>query len=92
MILLNLRGKGEDLFWFSFFHEAYRFASETLISETYNPLIAGFTTKREILDLAQRLSLSPGIVAGRYQHLTGNWTHFNDLTRTFTWTERKESR
>ena len=22
MIILNLRGKGEDLFWFSFFHEA----------------------------------------------------------------------
>jgi len=113
MILLNLRGKGEDMFWFSFFHEAYhvlygekkrlyiaethskdmeeqkanRFAADTLIPEIYNSLITGFATKQEIIDLAQRLSLSPGIVAGRYRHLTGNWTHFNDLTRTFTWTE-----
>lgn len=113
MILLNLRGKGEDIFWFSFFHEAYhvlygekkrlyiaethskdmeeqkadRFAADTLIPEIYNSLITGFATKQEILDLAQRLSLSPGIVAGRYRHLTGNWTHFNDLTRTYTWTE-----
>ncbi len=118
MILLNLRGKGEDIFWFSFFHEAYhvlygekkrlyiaeahskdvqeqkadRFAADTLIPETYNSLITGFTTRQEIIDLAQQLSLSPGIVAGRYRHLTGNWTHFNDLTKTFTWVESKGGR
>ncbi len=59
--------------------KADRFAADTLIPEIYNSLITGFATKQEIIDLAQRLSLSPGIVAGRYRHLTGNWTHFNDL-------------
>ncbi|MFA6845036.1 MAG: helix-turn-helix domain-containing protein [Sphaerochaetaceae bacterium] len=115
MILLNLRGKGEDIFWFSFFHEAYhvlhgekkrlyiaeknstdeeeqnadRFAADILIPEKYDSVIVGFTTEQEILALAQDLSLSPGIVAGRYRHLTEKWTHFKGLTRTFTWTEDK---
>jgi addiction module HigA family antidote len=115
MILLNLRGKGEDIFWFSFFHEAYhvlhgekkklyiaeknsidaeeqkadRFAADILIPEKYNPLIAGFSSKKEILALAKSLDISPGIVAGRYRHLTEKWTFFKDLTRTFDWAEDK---
>lgn len=112
MIILNLRGKGEDLFWFSFFHEAGhvltgkkhhlyiaenhvkspeeskadRFASEILIAETYNQRIAMIRSKAELLEVAATLGISPGIVAGRYRHLTGKWDYFKDLTKRFCWT------
>ena len=115
MILLSLRGKGEDLFWFSFFHEAYHilhgerrrlyiaeknstdpeerkadhFAAEILIPAKYNERITACSSKQEIVDLAQILNICPGIVAGRYRHLTRNWTYFKDLTKTFDWTENE---
>ncbi len=111
MILLNLRGKSEDLFWFSFFHEAYHilhgekkrlyiaedksqdiqekkadsFAANMLLPEQYNAIVANLVSKQEILDLAEQLSVSPGIIAGRFRHLTGKWSFFNNLTRTFVW-------
>jgi HTH-type transcriptional regulator / antitoxin HigA len=113
MIILNLRGKSEDIFWFSFFHEAYHvlngkkqrlyiaeknstdpeeqkadlFAAETLVPQKYNHQILGITTKNEVIKLAKLIGVCPGIVAGRYRHLTGKWTHFKDLTRAFEWTK-----
>lgn len=113
MILLSLRGKGEDLFWFSFFHEAYhilhgekqrlyiaeknstdieeqkadRFAAEMLIPAKFNEQIVACSSKQEIVALAQMLGICPGIVAGRYRHLTKKWAYFKDLTNTFDWTE-----
>ncbi len=113
MILLNLRGKTEDIFWFSFFHEAYHvlysnknflyieesndsdveeqkadnFASEFLIPSKYNHQISSITTKNEIIELAKKLNLSPGIVAGRYRYLTKRWSYFKDLTNTYCWKE-----
>lgn len=113
MIILNLRGKGEDIFWFSFFHEADhilhgkkqrlyiaednstdpeeqkadRFASEILIPSKYHTQIASITTKDEVIQLARKLGVSPGIVAGRFRFLTGKWSYFKDLTRNFTWDE-----
>jgi Zn-dependent peptidase ImmA (M78 family) len=111
MILISLRGKGEDLFWFSFFHEAGHilfgekkrlyiaeegsrdkqeleadaFAANLLIPESYNQAIAKITTRNEVLALAEKLAISPGIVAGRYRHLTGNCSFFKDLTKSFDW-------
>jgi Plasmid maintenance system antidote protein len=111
MILISLRGKAEDLFWFSFFHEAGHilfgekkrlyiaeersrdkqeleadaFAANLLIPESYNQAIAKITTSSEVLALAEKLAISPGIVAGRYRHLTGNRSFFKDLTRSFDW-------
>jgi len=111
MILLSLRGKGEDKFWFSFFHEAGHvlndgkkdllindgthedprekraddFAAEILIPARYNPVIRQFHSKSEIIKLADDLDVSPGIVAGRYQFLTGKWNFFNDLIRKLEW-------
>ena len=98
MILLNLRGKGEDIFWFSFFHEANhvlvgkkqrlyvaevnsadeeemeadRFAAETLIPTQYNPRIKAIRSEAELRSIAQGLDVCPGIVAGRFRHLTKN--------------------
>ncbi len=109
MILLCLRGKGEDKFWFSFFHEAGhvlndskkdllinndssddprevradKFAAEFLIPAKYNRDIIQMRSAREIIDLAGKLGISPGIVAGRYQFLTKRWGFFKDMIRTF---------
>ncbi|MCK9195502.1 MAG: helix-turn-helix domain-containing protein [Syntrophales bacterium] len=111
MILLCLRGKSEDKFWFSFFHEAghilhdskkdllindgssddpreeraNRFAAEYLIPSHYDSEIHACRSKVEIGCLAGKLGISPGIVAGRYQHLTKRWSYFKDLIRTFEW-------
>ncbi len=113
MILLSLRGKGEDKFWFSFFHEAghilhdskkdllindgshddpreeraNQYASEVLIPTKYNPIIANLRSKVEVLQLADELGIAPGIVAGRYQHLTKKWNFFKDLIRPLQWAE-----
>jgi addiction module HigA family antidote len=111
MILLCLRGKGEDKFWFSFFHEAghvlhdskkdllindgsiddpreeraNQFAAEYLIPSRHDSAIRTFRSKGEISNLADELGISPGIVAGRYQYLTGKWNYFKDVIRTLEW-------
>ncbi len=115
MILLSLRGKGEDIFWFSFFHEAHhvlcgkkqrlyiadprtddpeeakadQFAAEFLIPASHNPSIAAIARRKDVLDLAEQLGVCPGIVAGRYRHITKKWDRFKDLTRTFAWPEHE---
>jgi len=111
MILLCLRGKGEDKFWFSFFHEAGHvlhdskkdllindgsqddarekqandFAAEFLIPSKYDDAIRRIRSKAEIIQMANLLGIATGIVAGRYQFLTGNWHYFKELIRTLEW-------
>lgn len=113
MILLNLRGKAEDKFWFTFFHESSHilhdskketriddgtgyaddpaekraddFAAETLIPRKHDAVIRAIRSAAEIATFAHGLGVSPGIVAGRFQHLTKKWTHFNALIRRFEW-------
>lgn len=111
MILLSLRGKRDDIMWFSFFHEAChvlkhskkylfindknsndpieeeanKFAADFLIPETYNAQIMISKSKEDILRISKELGISAGIVAGRYQYLTGDWTKFNDLKRKISW-------
>jgi Zn-dependent peptidase ImmA (M78 family) len=113
MILLSLRGRGEDKFWFSFFHEAEHvlndskkdllinddsqddprevkaniFAAETLIPSRYDADISSFRSKAEIVALAGLLDIAPGIVAGRYQYLTGKWHLFKGMIRMLQWAE-----
>lgn len=113
MVLLNLRGKGEDRFWFSFFHEighvlhdskkdllindgskddprevrADDFAAEVLIPSKHDAHIAAIGTQTELIALAKKLNIAPGIVAGRYQFLSGNWGRFKNVIRTFEWAE-----
>jgi len=113
MILLCLRGKGEDKFWFSFFHEAGHvlhdskkdllindgsqddprekranaFAAEFLIPTKYDDTIRRIRSKEDIIRMARELGIAPGIVAGRYQFLTGNWHYFKKLIRTLEWRE-----
>jgi len=35
--------------------------------------------------LAQQIGVSPGIVVGRFQHITKKWTHFHALKLRFDW-------
>ena len=110
MIIINLRGKREDKFWFSFFHEAghvlkdnkkhlyindssddpveeraNRFALSVLFPRDYKDVIPKLGSKQKIILYAKKINLSPGIVAGQYQHLTNNWKWYNDLIRKFVW-------
>ncbi len=111
MVLLNLRGKAEDQFWFSFFHEAGHvlndrkkdlfindgneddpnekkanvFAAQFLIPSTYDRIIRCLKSKADIIRIANELQIAPGIVAGRFQHLTKKWSYFKGLIRSFQW-------
>ncbi|MCP4255277.1 MAG: ImmA/IrrE family metallo-endopeptidase [Candidatus Scalindua sp.] len=111
MILLNLRGKTEDQFWFSFFHEAGHalhdskkdvyindgsrkdlrelkadgFAAETLIPKDLEHEIVSIRSSVDVERIAKKLKLSPGVVVGRFQHLTEKWSRFNKLKRKFKW-------
>jgi hypothetical protein len=58
-----------------------------LIPEAYNKTISQIISREEVIVMAKQLGVSPGIVAGRYRHLTGNWSYFKDLTRSFDWDE-----
>lgn len=113
MVILNLRGKAEDRFWFSFFHEASHvlndkktrlyiansstddpaelraneFAAETLIPRKHDNTIERFRSRNDITTFAKQSKISKGIVAGRYQHLTDNWSKFKSLIRKLQWVE-----
>jgi len=60
---------------------ANKFAAEFLIPSKYNDAISRFRSKDEILRMANKFGIAPGIVAGRYQFLTKNWSYFRDLIR-----------
>nr|VFJ62672.1 MAG: addiction module antidote protein, HigA family [Candidatus Kentron sp. FW] len=111
MILLSLRSKAEDRFWFSFFHEASHvlhdkkkelfiddgnhddpremradeFAAEFLIPAKYNDKIKNLADPSSVIELADELEIAPGIVAGRYQFLTGKWNYHKELIRGLVW-------
>lgn len=110
MIIVNLRGKREDTFWFSFFHEAghvlndrkknlyindesddpvenraNEYAANVLFPGDSRGYIPDLRSKAKIISFAERIGLSPGIVAGQYQYLTQKWSWYNDLIRKFVW-------
>lgn len=110
MILINLRGKREDKFWFSFFHEAGhivndnkknlyindnsndsieqradKFAESILFPGKCREVIPMLRSKQKIISFAKEIGLSPGIVAGQYQHLTRQWKWYNDLIAKLVW-------
>lgn len=110
LIILNLRGKHEDKFWFSFFHEASHilfdnkkmlyindessgneperkadsFAASFLVPRRRDE-IPFLRTHAQVKALADDLGISPGIIAGQFQHVTGNYSWFNTLRRKFSW-------
>ena len=62
------------------------FAAGILIPRYLDPEIASLKTKADVIRLANKLKISPGIVAGRFQHLTKKWSYFNGLKRKLQWT------
>jgi HTH-type transcriptional regulator/antitoxin HigA len=68
--------------------EANRFAADILIPPLEYRRFAesGIFTKLKIIDFADKLGISPGIVVGRLQHdKLLPQTHCNDLKRRFEW-------
>jgi hypothetical protein len=51
------------------------------------PGFPSFRSKAEIVALAGLLDIAPGIVAGRYQYLTGKWHLFKGMIRMLQWAE-----
>lgn len=110
-IELNLRGRKDDQFWFSFFHEAghvlhdgkldvyindgseedslerkaNQFAGDLLIPPEWIDRLRALNSRAGVKRLARELGIAPGIVVGRYQRETGRYSWFNDLKRTFAW-------
>ena len=64
---------------------ATQFAADFLIPEHYNQAIVSSRSEAEVRVLANHVGVSPGIVAGRYQHLTGKWNFFKGLIRKLQW-------
>jgi len=110
VIIMNNRGRFEDRFWFSFFHEAAHvlhdskkelfigddsatdareikadsFAADVLIPRKWDSKITAATDKREIVKIASQLGVSPGILAGRYEHLKKDYKTYCKLKRRFS--------
>lgn len=61
--------------------EADEFASETLIPSSVRPQLLAARVDRDITDIADALGVSAGVVAGRWQYESGNYTKFNGLRR-----------
>lgn len=61
------------------------FAAAILIPRDRDPEIASLRSKADVIRLADELKISPGIVTGRFQHLTKKWNYFNGLKRKFRW-------
>jgi HTH-type transcriptional regulator/antitoxin HigA len=110
VIVMNNRGRFEDRFWFSFFHEAAHvlrdskkelfigddgatdarevkadeFAAEVLIPRKWDSMVKAVTSRRQVIEIASRLAVSPGIVAGRYEHLKKDYKTYSSLKRLFS--------
>jgi HTH-type transcriptional regulator/antitoxin HigA len=61
--------------------EADSFASSTLIPDQVVEQLRLIRSEAEIQELARSIGVTPGIVAGRWQFETGNYTRFNALRR-----------
>lgn len=62
--------------------EADDFASTALIPEEWQPRIVALSSVRQVKEMAQEIGVSAGVVAGRFQFETNDFTKFNPLRRT----------
>lgn len=65
---------------------ANKFAADFLIPEHRNNDIKCARSENDIYALASEYGIFPGIVAGRYQHLTQRWNYYKGLIRKLQWT------
>jgi Zn-dependent peptidase ImmA (M78 family) len=64
--------------------EADTFASTTLIPPEVAGSITAIRSPQDVEALSATIGIAPGMVAGRYQYETGDYTRFNQLRRTVT--------
>ncbi len=64
---------------------ANEFAADILIPLQRNKDVSAIRSETDILTLAAEFGISPGIVAGRYQHLTQKWKDYKGLIRKLQW-------
>jgi HTH-type transcriptional regulator/antitoxin HigA len=62
--------------------EADHFASVALIPDPWPAKIVTLATPKQVIDMAKEIGVSAGVVAGRFQFETGDFTKFNKLRRT----------
>lgn len=67
--------------------EANDFAANFLIPPDRLPEVEAIQSQEDVKALAKSLGVHPGIVAGRYQHHTKQYTHFNGLKMKLVWAE-----
>lgn len=82
MMFIDIEGKLED----EQEDEANKFASDTLIPASFNPMLAELPlTEAAVIDFAQTVRIAPGIVVGRMQKegLLG-WNKLNHLKVRYT--------
>lgn len=63
--------------------EANAFAGELLIPPAYEGRVRQIETAADAIALANELKIAPGVVAGRYQRETQNWTFGGSLFQKF---------
>lgn len=61
--------------------EADAFAGTELIPDEWRTRVLSLANASQVIELAQEIGVAPGIVAGRYQFETSNFTKFNKLRR-----------
>lgn len=76
MILLNLRGKGEDLFWFAFFHEAGH-----VLHDSKKDLYINDKSKDDPREVAADLFASETLIPAKFKQQVISLKSRNDVKR-----------
>ena len=63
------------------------YAAEMLLPRAHNGEVSALRTTKELNAFANEHNLAPGIVAGRFHHLTRRFAMFGDAASHFTWNE-----
>lgn len=63
------------------------YAAEMLLPKAHNAEVCALRTREELDSFAQEHNLAPGIVAGRFHHLTKRFAMFKDAASHFSWNE-----
>ena len=65
------------------------YAAEILLPRAHNGEVCTLRSKEELKAFSREHDLSPGIVAGRFHHLTRRFAMFKDASAQFTWFEKE---
>ena len=63
------------------------YAADTLLPSSYNDEVASLGSLSDVKRFAADHDLAPGIVIGRYRHITKRFSAFGDSVARFSWPE-----